>query len=177
VSGKKLIVVDRRALGSRAKVVYVSKDRSIGAIDKGPGTDAGAIEASFDMAYVNGATSGTFNVPVGANDGTSGWVVNKASVARFVNRPAPSGPTGAKAAVINPGKLLKIVGKSLGDDPIDVLGAGHPGGAGITTVYTVTNDGFVRRHCTSFTACDHKPIAAGTGAKLVCKPGVPTVCP
>jgi hypothetical protein len=177
VSGKKLIIVDRMALGSRAKVVYVSKDKTIGAIDKGPGMDAGTIAADFEVAYVNGATSGSFSVPAGANDGTSGWVVNKASVARFVNRQAPAGPTGAKVAVIKPGKLLKIVGKSLGVVPIDVLGAGHPGGSGITTVYAVNNDGFERRHCTAFTACDHKPIAAGTGAKLVCKPGVPTVCP
>jgi hypothetical protein len=98
-------------------------------------------------------------------------------VARYVNRLAPAGSTGAKVAVIKPGKLLKIVGKNLGDAPIDVLGAGHPGGGGITTVYAVNNGGFERQHCTAFTACDHKPIAAGTGAKLVCKPGVPTVCP
>jgi hypothetical protein len=177
VSAKKLIVVDRMALASQAKVVYVSKDRGLGSIDKGPGTDLGAIEAGFSIGYVNGATSGAFVLPSGASDGTSGWVVNQASVARYVNRQAPGGPTGAQAAVIKPGRLLKFVGKSTGDTPIDVLGAGHPGGSGITTVYTVANGGFVQRHCTSFTACDHKPIAAGTGAKLVCKPGVPTVCP
>jgi hypothetical protein len=150
----------------------VSKDRTPGAIDKGPGTDAAAIDASFTIDYVNGATGGRFTLPAGPE-----WVANTASVARFTNRSAPSGPTGAKVATMKPGRLLKIVGKSPGDTPIDIVAAGHPGGAGITTVFTVTNDGFVRRHCTGFTACDHRPIAGGTGAKLVCKPGVPVGCP
>jgi hypothetical protein len=177
VDAKKLVIVDRSALASLAKVAYVSKDRTAGAIDKGPGTDPAAIDASFTIDYVNGLTSGRFTLPAGAASGGAGWGVNTASVARFTNRAAPSGPTGAKVATIKPGRLLKIVGKSPGDTPIDIVAAGHPGGAGITTVFTVTNGRFVRRHCTGFTACDHRPIAAGTGAKLVCKPGVPVVCP
>jgi DNA-binding beta-propeller fold protein YncE len=177
VSGKKLVIVDRMAIGARAKVVYVSKDRRPEGIDKGAGQDVATIEVGFDVAYGNGATGGSFAVPAGGHDGSAGWRVNKAKVARFVNRAAPAGPSGAKTAVIKPGKLLKIVGKSLGDVPIDVVGAGDPGAAGITTVYTVTNGGFARRHCTTFTSCDYKAVAAGAGAKLVCKPGVASACP
>jgi hypothetical protein len=177
VSGKKLVIVDRMAIGARAKVVYVSKDRSPEGIDKGAGQDVATIAVGFDVAYGNGATRGSFAVPAGGHDGNAGWRVNKGKVARFVNRAAPAGPTGARAAVIKPGKLLKIVGKSLGDVPIDVAGAGDPGAAGITTVYTVTNGGFARRHCTTFTSCEYKAVAAGAGAKLVCKAGVASACP
>jgi len=177
VRGKKLVIVDRTARGAGARVAYVAKDRKAGAIDKGSGRDVGAIAVDFSVAYGNGATRGSFTLPAGAHDGTSGWRANKAKVARYVNRAAPGGPTGAKVAVIKPGKVLKIVGRSLGDDPIDVLGAGDPGDAGIVTVYTVTNGGFARRHCTAFPSCRYRSIASDRGVKLVCKRGTPTACP
>jgi hypothetical protein len=176
VSAKKLIVIDKLTAASKAKVVFVAKDM---AVTKGSGLSTSDISASFDFDYANGATAGSFTIPSGASDGTDGWTVNKATVAKYVNKSAPGGPTGAKVAVIKPTKLLKIVGKDLGDLPIDIFTTGAPDPSGVDTVYTVTNGGHTNRHCTNFSGadCTYKLIAGGTGAKLVCKPGSPSVCP
>jgi hypothetical protein len=148
VTGKKLIIVDKTATASRAKVVYVSKDKAAG-ITKGTGLDATMIDAEFDFFYGSGSAGGSFVIPAGGSNGTDGWKVNKATVAKYVNKAAPAGPTGAKVAVIKPGKLLKIVGKNLGDTPIDILSV-SPGVGGVDTVYTVNNGGDTNRHCTNF---------------------------
>ena len=105
--------------------------------------------------------------------------ISKGTVAKYVNKSVPSGATGAKVAVIKPSKLLKIVGKSLGDTPIDVFGAGAPGTSVLTIYYTVENGSALIRHCSAFTpaSCAYKLIAGDTGAKLVCKPGMPATCP
>ena len=176
VTGKKLIIVDKTTTASRAKVVYVSKDRTAG-ITKGSGTDTSNIDAQFDFFYGSGSAMGSFVIPAGTNNGTDGWKVNKTSVAKYINKPAPAGPTGAKVAVIKPGKLLKIVGKNLGDSPIDIVTAGGPGAGTVETIFTINNDAETNRHCTSFPVCSFKVIAAGTGAKLVCKNGVGGTCP
>jgi hypothetical protein len=89
-----------------------------------------------------------------------------------VNKSAPGGPTEAKVVVIKPGKLLKLVGKGLGDTPLDILGAGDPGMGGVQTAYCVTNGLEKNCHCSEFTACAFKLIAGGTGAKLVCQEGI-----
>ena len=73
-------------------------------------------------------------------------------------------------AVIKPGKLLKLVGKGLGDSAIDVLGAGDPLGS-VYTAYCVDNAGELSCHCSEFTGCIYESIAGGTGAKLGCKTG------
>jgi hypothetical protein len=177
--GKKLIIVDKLTKASKAKVVFVSKDQACG-ITKGTSTstDAGVIEASFDFGYGDGGTSGSFSIPQGAlpPGGDTGWKVNKPTVAKFVNKAVPA-VTGTKVAVIKPGKLLKIVGKTLGDTPIDIFGAGAPTGSpSVEWVYTVTNDGQTNRHCGGLD-CSYKLIAADTGAKLVCKTPVATSCP
>ena len=157
-----------------AKVVFVGKDA---AITKGVGLDPAQISATFDVSYGNGAAAGTFTVPGGVSIPTSGWVANKPSVAKFVNRAAPAGPTGAKIAVIKPGRLLKLVGKSLGDVPLDLPGEGDPGVQGVNTVFSVTNGGETNRHCSHFSSCTYVVLGGGTGAKLTCRPGAPTVCP
>jgi hypothetical protein len=172
-----------RHLAEKAKAVFVSKD---GAVDKGPGTSPSTISARFRFEYNDGRTGGrgVFVVPAGASLGspTPGWLVNKASVAKYVNKAAPDGPTGVKVAAIKPQKLAKLVAKSLGDLPVDIFGAGDPGAAGITAVYTVRNDDVTTRMCTLFdvvsgSSTTYKLIAGGTGAKLVLKRGVPTTCP
>ena len=175
MAANKLIVIDRTVLAGAAKVVFVAKDDTAG-ITKGVGLDPAQISAALSVSWDNGATQGSFVLPQGASDGTSGWRVNRPFVAKYVNRRAPSG-TATKVGVIKPGKLLKLVAKSLGDAPLDLLGAGAPGPGGITTTFSVTNAGQTFRHCTRFTACEYKPIAAGTGAKLVCRPGAPAACP
>lgn len=92
------------------------------------------------------------------------WIVNKDTVAKYLNNTAPTGG-GVKVAVLRPGALIKVVGKSLGDSAIDISNA--PTGDVFVT-HTVSNGGFVGRHCTRFGSCAHKVIAGGTGYKLVC---------
>jgi glucose/arabinose dehydrogenase len=173
VSGRKLIVVDKLAAAGQAKVVYVSKDTTAG-ITTGVGTDVDDISAAFTFGY-DGA-SGAFAVPAG------GWKANKSTVAKFVNTSAPGGATGVKVLVVKPGKLLKLVGKSVGDTPIDLFAAGAPVGP-ITTVYEVTNAGETFRFCSTFDPANpahvvaFKEIAGGTGRKLVAKRGDPVACP
>jgi hypothetical protein len=166
VTPKKLIVVDKLTTADKAKVVFVAKDS---AATKGAGEDVEQISVQFDVAYGNGNAAGAFAVPASS---VNGWVVNKSTVAKFVNKDAPGGPTEAKVAVIKPGKLLKIVAKGLGDTDIDIFGAGDPGAGGVRTAYCVTNGGEENCHCSEFTGCIYKLITGGTGAKLVCKSGV-----
>lgn len=179
VTTRKLIIVDRLSLAGNAKVVYVSKDQGAG-ITKGSGTDVANISAAFSFGY--DSTNGAFAIPQGALAGTSGWKVNKTSVAKYINKSAPAGDTGAKVAVLKPGKLLKLVGKSLGDTPIDLLAEGEPVGP-ISTVFEVTNGGQTFQHCSEFDPANpahtivFKEIAGGTGRKLVAKKGAATACP
>ena len=170
VAPKKLIVVDKLTAAGKAKLVYVSKDQGAG-ITKGLGTDVDQISVQFNVAYGDGSAAGVFTLPVGASNGTDGWLVNKDTVAKYVNKDAPDGTTEAKVAVIKPGKLLKIVGKGLGDVPLDIFAAGDPGLSDVQTAYCVTNGGEEFCHCSTFVACAYKSIAGGTGAKLVCKTG------
>ena len=65
----------------------------------------------FD-AQITGLPSDTlahFEMPQGGN-----WLVNKPTVAKYVNKDAPTGG-GVKVSVLKPMKLIKMVGKSLGD--------------------------------------------------------------
>ena len=161
---KKLVVVDKIVAAGKAKVAFVVKDP---AVTKGAGEDPEQISVQVDLAYGSASAAGAFVVPAGT---ASGWVVNKATVAKYVNKSAPAGPTEAKVAVIKPAKLLKLVGKGLGDTPFDVLAAGDPAGP-VLTAYCVDNAGEENCHCSSFTGCVWKSIGGGTGAKLVCKTG------
>jgi hypothetical protein len=179
VSGKKLIIVDKTTAASRAKVVYVSKDKAAG-ITKGAGNSVSSVDAVFDFFYANGSAGGAFVVPAGASNGTDGWKVNKPTVAKYVNKPAPAGG-GVKVSVIKPSKILKMVGKSLGDSPADIYQAGDTTAAvDVSTIYTVVDGGATRRHCGEFTGCKRKIIGGGSGAKVVCKvatPGGSVTCP
>ena len=113
------------------------------------------------------------------SDGTAGWIVNKETVAKYVNKAAETGtPTGAKVVTIKPGKLAKLVGKTLGDIAMDLAAAGPPE-AGIVTRLQVTNDGETTMHCTLFPGgtTTFKEVAGGAGRKLVAKRGLPVACP
>jgi ELWxxDGT repeat protein len=170
VVGKKLIIVDKTSLAGKAKVVYVSTDQAAG-ITKGSGVDTSNISATFDYAY--DGVAGQLRMQAGALGASEGWKVNKATVAKFVNKDTVGGSTVVKVGVIKPGKLLKVVGKGLGDAPdvIDIVTAGPSGE--VFTAFTVDNGGEVNTHCSAFPECSYKLIAADTGAKLVCKNGVP----
>jgi len=166
VTGKKLIIIDKLTAAEKAKVVYVAKDTTP---TKGAGTDAALISAAFDYEIPVLGAAGSVAMPQGM-----GWLVNKDTVAKYVNKAAPTGGA-AKVSVIKPGKLLKVVAKDLGDagTKIDV----YQGGAATTPVdaatrYTVTNGGTTVRHCGTFTGCVRKLIGGDTGAKVVCKNAV-----
>ena len=154
IAGLKLIVVDKTVAG-KAKAVFVAKD---GGVTKGTGTDPNQIEATLDIAY--DAVSGTFGMPQGGN-----WLANSSAVAKYVNKTAPTGGA-VKVAVIKPTSLVKVVGKSLGDTPLDISSA--PSGP-VYVANTIVNAGDETRLCTQFNGCVHKAIAGGTGYKLVCK--------
>jgi hypothetical protein len=165
VAATKLIVVDKGANG--AKAVFVAKDA---AISKGAGTNTATIGVALTFEYDNGtdpASTGQFVAPLGS----ANWVVNKSTVAKYVNKAAPTGG-GAKVSVIKPGKLLKLVGRNLGDTPIDILSQGSQTTGLANTAYCLDNDGEIACFCSTFPSCAWKPIAGGTGAKVVCKSGV-----
>ena len=133
VAAVKLIVVDK---GATSKAVFVAKDA---ALDKGAGTDASTIAVTLDVQYDNGtnpATSGQFVCA----EGSINWLVNKPTVAKYVNKTAPVGGA-AKVAVVKPGNLVKLVGKSLGDTPINVLSQGGAPSGTARTQYRITDSG------------------------------------
>jgi hypothetical protein len=163
IAGRKLVIVDKLNATGRAKVVFVATHPGV---TKGSGTNQAQISVQLDLSY--DSASGAFLGPQG-----SGWLTNKDTIAKYVNREAPTGGA-TRIALVRPGKLLKLVAPSLGDTPIDVSSA--PSGS-VLAVYSVTNGAEVNRHCTSFPVCAHKSIAAGTGYKLVCKVGDVAACP
>jgi len=164
VDAVKLIVVDKGAAGS--KTVFVAKDS---AVSKGAGTNTATIQVTFDFAYDNGtdpASAGEFVATLGSPN----WVVNKGTVAKYVNKAAPTGG-GTKVAVVKPGNLVKLVGKNLGDTAIDIFNQSNAVTGVANTAYCIDNGGDENCFCSTFASCRWKSIAGGTGAKVVCKTG------
>jgi hypothetical protein len=109
------------------------------------------------------------------------WLVNKPTVAKYVNRTAPIGGE-VKVAVVKPSKVAKVVAKGLGEGPaLDLAAAGKPGASGVIVILTVENesDGNTYRMCTRYApdVVRFKVIAAGLGRKLVARGGLPVPCP
>jgi cysteine-rich repeat protein len=173
VAAKKLVIVDKLVAAGKAKAVFVAGDL---AVTKGSGTDVGAIGLELFFGYQGTASvaDGRFTIPTGANDGIAGWTANKETVAKFVNKDAPAGSTGVKVAAIKPAATLKVVGKTLGDVPIDLVGAGAPV-TDVCVAAIVTNGPETTRLCTRFPidAVAFSSIAGDTGRKLVAKDGLP----
>jgi cysteine-rich repeat protein len=168
VTPLKLMVLDKVALAGTAKTVLVAKGSTI---TTGTGTDPGDISARLYLAYGNRRAAGSFLLNAGVYNGTAGWLMNTPTVAKFVNQSAPWGATQAKTAMVKPGSLIKLSAKGLGDVPLDVLAAGHPGGS-VYVAYCVANGDNEYCHCGAFSSCTHTLIAADRAAKLVCKGGV-----
>ena len=166
VSALKLIIVDKLTAASSAKAVFVAKD---GAITKGTGTNTSTIGVTLDFTYNNSSDPPSAGQFV-ASAGSPNWLVNKDTVAKYVNKTAPTGG-GTKVTVIKPGNLVKLVGKSLGDTPIDIFNQGGADTGVAQTAYCVDNGPTHNCFCSTFAACSWKKIAADTGAKLVCKTG------
>jgi cysteine-rich repeat protein len=175
VAAKKLVIVDKLAAAGKAKAVFVASDP---AVTKGSGTDPSTISLELFFGYqgVGGPASGTFSIPAGASDGTTGWTANQDSVAKFVNKSAPAGSTGVKVSTVKPGNLLKVVGKTRGDLPIDLITAGAPV-TDVCVAAIVTNGAETTRLCTRFPAdlVSFGSIAQDTGRKLVVRNGLPDV--
>lgn len=175
IAAKKLVVVDKPSAGS-AKLVLVAKGDPN--IDKGAAGDEALLDGALQVFYSSKPTSafGAFVMP-------APWTVNKAPVAKYVNKDAPA--TGAvKVGVVKPANTAKVVAKDLGDGRRLDLFIGNPGTTGVTAILTTINgsDGSARRMCTRFAPDDgatlvYKAIAAGTGRKLVAKNGVAIACP
>jgi spore coat protein A len=170
---RKLVVVDKSSAG-KAKTVFVAKDAGV---TKGVGIEQADIEARLDVGCGN--AEGAFLAPVGVFDGTAGWRVNAPTVAKYVNKDAPSGG-GIKVTVVKPDKLIRLVAKNLGDGPaIDLFlpTCGDPmlktNTGTVNTCYEVANDGISFRFGSTWPpgACSYKAIAGGLGRKLTCKSG------
>lgn len=94
------------------------------------------------------------------------WLVNSATVGKYVNKDAPAGG-GVKVGVIKPGSGMKMVGRSLGDVPLDI--SVTPSGP-VYVAALIVNGGETTRLCTQFTGCVRSVIAAGS-YKMVCRGG------
>jgi hypothetical protein len=172
ITGKKLVIVDKLTAAGKAKIAYVAKDTPAN-----KGADTGTISASIAYQSPTLGSSGGAAMPSG------GFIVNKATVAKYVNKDAPGGAGAVKVAVIKPTKLLKAVLKDLGDAGTKIniyQGGATTNPVDVNTQYTVVDSGGVRKHCGEFTGCARKIIGGGTGAKVVCKtpvPGNTVTCP
>lgn len=176
VPGTKLVIVDKIAATGKAKTVFVTKGDPD--IQKGVDGDPALLEGSLEVFYTDAPSSvvGSFVIP-------TPWLVNKDTVAKYVNKLAPTGGD-VKVAVVKPGSVAKVVAKGLGDGQAIDLSAGAPGAGGVSVVLSVNNgnDFSMHRMCTRFATGDgstviYKSIAGGTGYKLVGKAGVPAACP
>jgi hypothetical protein len=159
IIGTKLIVVDRVAKASKAKVVFVSKDAAIYMIP----SQGLPIDARLDIAYDD--VQGTWTMPAGDQ-----WTIvpyPPTGIAKYVNKEAPVGGS-VKVSTIKDGLLLKVVGKNLGDEPIDIS---QPPSGPVYVAHTVHDGPNTWRHCTQFLGCVHRVIAGGSGYKLVCRGG------
>jgi hypothetical protein len=163
----KLVVIDKIAASGKAKAIFVARDAGV---HKGAGLDTADIATQLEVTW--GTTRGTFAMPAGAHDGTSGWVSNNAAVAKYVNAGAGTTPGDAvKVSIVKPGQLLKVVAKGLGDDSaLDLFEV--PSGD-IAACYTITNGTEVHRFGARWPAasCAYREIAGGAGRKLVCSGG------
>lgn len=167
----RLVVVDKVATTGKAKVVLTSRDGAAGITKVFVSGDKNGVSALVAIAYANGATAGRFIVPRGYFDGTEGWQRNDARIARYINKQAPAGSSQAKIVALKEGKALKLASRGLGDEPLDLLGAGDPTGS-VFTAFCVTNSKIETCHCSEFTGCRYTITSGGLGARLACKGGV-----
>jgi len=167
----KLQVTSRPSRDS-AKLSYASTDALAG-LDKGAGTDAGAISAIVYVKHDGVVTR--FLIPEGAYAGRAGWLANDASRALYANRDAPDGATDASRTTFATGRRVKLVTKGLGD--VSPLALGGAPGTDVELAYVVTNGGETHTHCTKFAAasCAYVPVDGRTGYKLKCTGGVADV--
>ncbi len=167
VSARKLVVIDKLATSAKAKVVYAAEDP---AVTKGAAADVDNISALLTISYA--ATSGSFLIPPGSYDGTSGWTSNDPAGAAYVNRISPNGPTRAKKVTLKEASHLTLKARGVGDIALDIVGAGAPS-ATVSTLYCFSNGPDQICHCSKFSECSYKVVSGGDAAKLVCRNAAP----
>jgi hypothetical protein len=173
-AGTTSLLATSRPSRSSARLTYSSSDALAG-LTKGSGTGTSAISAQVFVA--TGGSTAVFSIPTGtyANGGYTyryGWVANDAERALFLNRDAPSGPTGVARTLFATGRRVRLLTKSLGDtSPLDLAAA--PADV-LRVAYVVTNGTETTRHCAQFLAgaCTYTPLDGGTGWRLRCRDGV-----
>jgi hypothetical protein len=161
LSGRKLRIIDKGA--PRQKLVAVLKDPGV---QKGAAGDPSGLSGMAHVFYTDDpANAAVYDL------GSSGWTLNKPSVAKYVNRSAPQGG-GVKLTSIRVGKLLKLVARNLGDaSQLNITNP--PGVGGVTVVITISNanDSTTQQMCTNFPSA--RRAAPG---KLIMGEGVPAEC-
>jgi hypothetical protein len=181
VVGRKLVIIDKLVAAGTAKVVFVSKDTTPGAVHKGASANPPGLGGGMSIFPLSDATGnrGEFALEDGA-DGL--WLVNKETVAKYVNKEAGIGALGVKVAVVKPDKVLKVVAKNLGDGdaatgddgPMDLdPGAVTTGDTMRVVVEIVEHEGngifTTHRMCADFDDLIVKSIGGDTGTKIVSK--------
>lgn len=161
---KKLVLIEKNGKG---KAVFLAVDP---AATKGAGSDPAAIAARLDVAW--DATAGAFVMPLGASDGTRGWLGGKPALAKYTSKSAGFTPGDTvKVALVKEAKLLKLVAKGLGDGPVLDL-ADDPTGT-VSVCLTLTNGIERQRFGATWSAADCEYVGTGgaAGRKLVCTKG------
>lgn len=183
VNGAKLLMIDKYATSSKAKLVLVIKDSTPASISKGPAVDPPGLSGSVEIYPLSDPT----NRAVYALDGAD-WVVNKEKIAKLKNAAAAPGAAGVKKAVLKPDKLIKVLAKNLGDgdaatgdqDGNDIDLSTLTPFDSLIAVVTIENadDASTHRMCAQFESPTIKSIAGGTGFKVLSSSSVPpATCP
>jgi hypothetical protein len=193
VEGKKLVLIDRYVASGKAKAVFVSKDTTLGSIHKGVSSDPPNLSGTVEIFPLSDPTNRLvydLSDQLPPPDGDGGhWLVNKPTVAKYVNKTANPGVRGAKVVVVKPAKVLKVVGKNLGDGD---AATGNDSATDldlstltvddtIRVIVTIDNTGNLPPDthimCADFVNPVIKQIAGGTGYKLLSKASnVPVTC-
>lgn len=183
VNGAKLLMIDKYAISSKAKMVLLLKDLTPGSIAKGPSADPPELSGTVEIFPLSDPS----NRAVYDLD-TVGWTANKDKVAKYKNSSAGTGTLGARGVTIKPDKLLKVVAKNLGDgdaaagdqDSNDIdLGALLPSDQ-LLAVIEIENETDMSsyRMCALFDTPSIKSIGGGLGVKVLSKTSsLPVSCP
>lgn len=171
---------DVGVIGSRLAITSTASTgkQSLSSTQKGPGvafgpsSAASEVSGSFQVYYVD-APSNRGALPLPAP-----WSSVDARTAKFLNKLAPAGPTGARTASVRAGSMAKVSAKSTGGLDLTQV----PGPNGVIAVFTVDNagDGSTHRMCTLYktgqgSKIQHRSLLGRS--RLTLSKGVPTACP
>jgi hypothetical protein len=171
VVGLKLILLDKYSLG-KAKAVYVAKGDPD--IIKGMEGDPPGLTGTVQIIDLSDPSNqAVYSLP------GSGWLVNKATVAKYVNKLAAPGGDGVKVAVVKPGLVGKVVAKNLGDGDSasgdqgasDLNLQDFDGSENVRVVVTIvnSNDGNTYVFCSDFNTLSVKLDNASQPFKVISK--------